>query len=122
MNNEAIREYEYNATELGKSLTKLKYEVEGYVYNDQYEKVNMLYLLADVKAKYTIYKGLFKRHGSQLDEMVDKKVIKSIEDYIIQDFEIHILQNGEDKVFVKNTILQSIQEAISGIPNQVIFN
>ncbi|NBH31614.1 hypothetical protein [Staphylococcus warneri] len=121
MNEEAIREYEYNATELQQSLVKLKYEVEGYVYNDQYEKANMLYRLSDVKTKYVIYKGLFEHHDKALSEELEAPVIKSIEAYILQDFENYILQNVEDKVFVKNTILQSIEEAISGIPKQVFF-
>lgn len=123
MNEEAIREYEYNTTELKQSLVKLKYEVEAYVYNDQYEKVNMLYRLSDVKTKYVIYKGLFERHDKPLSDELDEKVIDMIEDYIQSDFEKVVLQNTEeqDKGFVENTILQSIEEAISGIPKQAFF-
>lgn len=121
MNKEAIREYEYNATELKQSLVKFQNEVNDFANNDRYEKVNMLYLLGDLKAKYVIYKGLFKRHDKALSDELEAPVIESIEAYILQDFENYILQNVEDKGFVKNTILQSIEEAISGIPKQALF-
>ena len=50
-------------------------------------------------------------------------MINTIEDYILYDFEKVVLQNTEvqDKGFVENTILQSIEEAIAGIPKQVFF-
>ena len=101
----------------------MKYEVEGYVYNDQYEKANMLYRLSDVKTKYVIYKGLFARHDKALSDELEEKVINDIEDHILSDFEKIVLQNTEeqDKGFVENTILQSIEEAIAGIPKQVFF-
>lgn len=70
-----------------------------------------------------VYKGLFARHDKALSDELEEKVINDIEDHILSDFEKIVLQNTEeqDKGFVENTILQSIEEAIAGIPKQVFF-
>lgn len=121
MNNEVIKEYEYNATELKQSLVKLKEELDRFILNGKYEKVNMLYRLAIVKTKYGIYKGLFKRQDVPLSVKLEVTVIDAIEGYILQDFESVILQNGmDDKNWLK-TISKYIEEAIEGIPKQVLF-